>query len=90
MGAVMNQDKLKAVVSELAKDIKTEADLNDLTSQLIKLTVETALNKELDSRLGYEKHAGFPLIFRTHLKRVIILMEVCHAKEKTVLGRVQT
>ena len=57
MGAVMNQDKLKAVVSELAKDIKTEADLSDLTSQLVKLTVETALNKELDSHLGYEKHA---------------------------------
>jgi len=32
MGAVMNQDKLKAVVSELAKDIKTEQDLSDLTS----------------------------------------------------------
>jgi len=37
MGAVMNQDKLKAVVSELAKDIKTEQDLSDLTSQLITL-----------------------------------------------------
>lgn len=57
MGAVMNQDKLKAVVSELAKDIKSEQDLNDLTSQLVKLTVETALNKELDTHLGYEKHA---------------------------------
>lgn len=57
MGAVMSQDKLKAVVSELAKDIKTEQDLSDLTSQLIKLTVETALNKELDSHLGYDKHA---------------------------------
>lgn len=57
MGAVMNQDKLKAIVSELAKDIKTEQDLSDLTSQLIKLTVETALNKELESYLGYEKHA---------------------------------
>jgi len=53
----MNQEKLKAVVSELAKDIKTEQDLSDLTSQLIKLTVETALNKELDSHLGYDKHA---------------------------------
>jgi len=57
MGAVMNQDKLKAVVSELAKDIKTEQALGDLTSQLFKLTVETALNKELDSYLGYEKHS---------------------------------
>jgi len=57
MGAVMNQEKLKAVVSELAKDIKTEQDLSDLTSHFIKLTVETALNKELDSHLGNDKHA---------------------------------
>ncbi len=58
MGITMNQDKLKAIVSELAKDIKTEQDLSDLTSQLIKLTVATALNKDLDNHLGYEKHAS--------------------------------
>ena len=28
-----------------------------LTQQLIKLTVETALNAEMDEHLGYEKHA---------------------------------
>ncbi|MFP5484037.1 MAG: transposase, partial [Gammaproteobacteria bacterium] len=53
----MNQDKLKALVAELAKDIKTEKDLGALTQQLVKLTVETALNAELDEHLGYEKHA---------------------------------
>jgi transposase-like protein len=57
MSAVMNQDKLKALVAELAKDIKTEKDLGTLTQQLVKLTVETALNAELDEHLGYEKHA---------------------------------
>ena len=57
MSAVMNQDKLKALVAELAKDIKTEKDLGALTQQLVKLTVETALNAELDEHLGYEKHA---------------------------------
>ena len=57
MSAVMNQDKLKALVAELAKDIKTEKDLGALTQQLVKLTVETALNAELDAHLGYEKHA---------------------------------
>jgi len=57
MGVAMNQEKLKAVVTELAKDIKTEEDLSDLTSELVKLTVETALNKELDNHLGYERHA---------------------------------
>jgi putative transposase len=57
MSAVMNQDKLNALVAELAKDIKTEKDLGALTQQLVKLTVETALNAELDEHLGYEKHA---------------------------------
>lgn len=57
MSTVMNQDKLKALVAELAKDIKSEKDLGALTQQLVKLTVETALNAELDEHLGYEKHA---------------------------------
>ena len=57
MSAVMEQDRLKALVAELAKDIKTEKDLGALTQQLVKLTVETALNAELDEHLGYEKHA---------------------------------
>jgi len=56
MSAVMNEDKLKALVAELAKDIKTEKDLGALTQQLIKLTVETALSAELDEHLGYDKH----------------------------------
>ena len=34
-----------------------EKDLGTLTQQLIKLTVETALNAEMDEHLGYEKHA---------------------------------
>ncbi|PMU03232.1 transposase, partial [Aeromonas salmonicida] len=38
-------------------DIKSEKDLGTLTQQLIKLTVETALNAEMDEHLGYEKHA---------------------------------
>jgi hypothetical protein len=56
MSAMMNQDKLKALVAELAKDIKTEKDLGALTQQLVKLTVETALNAELGEHLGYDKH----------------------------------
>ncbi len=57
MGKQMDQDKLKALAAELAKDIKSEKDLGTLTQQLIKLTVETALNAEMDEHLGYEKHA---------------------------------
>lgn len=53
----MDQNTLKALAAELAKDIKSEKDLGTLTQQLIKLTVETALNAEMDAHLGYEKHA---------------------------------
>lgn len=57
MGKQMDQDTLKALAAELAKDIKSEKDLGTLTQQLIKLTVETALNAEMDEHLGYQKHA---------------------------------
>lgn len=49
---------MTALAAELAKDIKTEADLNALSRELLKLTVETALNAELTDHLGYEKHAS--------------------------------
>ena len=39
----MERSKLQALAAELAKDIKTEADLNALSRELLKLTVETAL-----------------------------------------------
>jgi putative transposase len=55
-----NQQALQALASELAKGIKTEADLNALSRQLIKLTVETALNAEMSEHLGYDKHTRKP------------------------------
>lgn len=58
MGITMDQDKLKALAAELAKDIKSEKDLGVLTQELVKLTVETALNAELDEHLGYDKHSA--------------------------------
>ena len=58
MGTQVNPEKLKAMAVELAKNIKTWKDLGALTQQLIKLTVETALNAELDKHPGYEKHAS--------------------------------
>lgn len=45
-------------VTELAKHIKTEADLAALSKKLLKLTVEKALNTEMDEHLGYEKHSS--------------------------------
>ncbi len=41
MGKQMDQDKLKALDAELAKDIKSEKDLGTLTQQLIKLALLT-------------------------------------------------
>lgn len=53
----MDEKKLKALAAELAKGIKTEADLNAFSRMLTKLTVETALNAELTEHLGHEKNA---------------------------------
>lgn len=46
------------LVNELAKSIKTEKDLAALSKHLLKLTVERAMNVEMDEHLGYEKHAS--------------------------------
>lgn len=53
----MDDKKLKALAAELAKGLKTEADLNQFSRMLTKLTVETALNAELTDHLGHEKNA---------------------------------
>ena len=53
----MDEKKLKALAAELAKGLKTEADLNAFSRVLTKLTVETALNAELTDHLGHEKDA---------------------------------
>ncbi len=51
----MDDKKLRALAAELAKGLKTEADLNQFSRMLTKLTVETALNAELTDHLGHEK-----------------------------------
>lgn len=59
MGGTMNQEEeadLKAIATKLAKGVKSEQDLGDLTQKLVKLTVETALGAEMEAHLGYEKH----------------------------------
>jgi len=48
----MNHDELKAIAKAAAKNTKTEADLNDFRQMLTKITVETALNAELDEHLS--------------------------------------
>ncbi len=52
----MNKEALEAFAREAAKGIKTEQDLNAFRQILTKVTVEHALNAELDDHLGYEKH----------------------------------
>lgn len=56
MSRMMDQEKLKALAEELAKDLKTPEDLNALSAQLTKITVEAALKAELNNHLGYTKH----------------------------------
>ncbi|GAS61486.1 hypothetical protein NGUA38_00024 [Salmonella enterica] len=52
----MDENKLKALAAELAKSLKTKADLNQFSQMLTKLTVETALNAELTDHPGHEKN----------------------------------
>ncbi len=52
----MKKQELYAIAQAAAKNIKTEHDLNELRSMLTKITIETALNAELDEHLGYDKH----------------------------------
>lgn len=52
---IMDKKSLEAFVREVAKSIKIESDLDDFRKMLTKVTIETALNTELDEHLGYEK-----------------------------------
>ena len=53
----MKDEVMLALAKEFAKNLKTEADLNNFSKALKKLTVETALNAELTEHLGYEKNS---------------------------------
>ena len=52
----MNKEDLQEIAQAAAKNIKTEQDLNAFRQMLTKITVEAALNAELDDHLGYERH----------------------------------
>lgn len=52
----MNKKELEAFAKQAAKGIKSEADLNDFRAMLTKVTVEAALNAELEHHLGYQKN----------------------------------
>ena len=52
----MKQKELEKMALSLAKNIKTEADLSKLPSQLMKMTVEATHSAEMENHLGYSKH----------------------------------
>ena len=52
----MKKKELQAIAQWAAKSIKTEEDLNEFRQMLTKITVEAALNAELDDHLGFDKH----------------------------------
>ena len=52
----MNKKELEAFAKEAAKGIKTPEDLNEFSQMLKKITVEAALNAEMDEHLGYERN----------------------------------
>jgi putative transposase len=52
----MKNKELQAIAQAAAKNIKTEEDLNKFRQMLTKITVEAALNAELDDHLGFDKH----------------------------------
>ena len=52
----MKTEDIQALAAEAAKNIKSEQDLHEFKKVLTKLTLETALNAELDDHLGYDKH----------------------------------
>jgi transposase-like protein len=52
----LDLSQLKDQINRLAKNLKSEKDLGDLTQQLVKMTVEAALGAELEEHLGYAKH----------------------------------
>jgi transposase-like protein len=56
MSTKNEQHPLQSLANELARYVKTEKDLADLSRQLLKMTVETALGAEMEEHLGYGKH----------------------------------
>ena len=57
MSNIINAPVLVTTIQDLARGIKSEADLSSLTRELLKITVEASLNAEMEAHLGYSKHS---------------------------------
>ena len=51
----MDKDELEAMAKQMAKGVKTEADLASVTRTMMKTLIETALKAELSEHLGYDE-----------------------------------
>jgi len=47
---------IEEIGKELAKNVKTQKDVTEITGQLVKIILESALNGEMDGHLGYDKN----------------------------------
>jgi len=54
------QIDIEQLGKELARGVKTQKDLSEITGRLMKAVLESALNAELDEHLGYEKNEKSP------------------------------
>ncbi len=74
----MKTEELQAIAQQAANSIKTEQDLNEFRQMLSKITIEVALNAELDDHLGYSKHEK-----TDSDNRVEMVLPAKHSKLKT-------
>lgn len=51
-----DEDTIRQLAKNIAKDIRTEADLRDFYKLLKKIVVQIALDAELTDHLGYSKN----------------------------------
>jgi transposase-like protein len=49
----LDSAKLQKLAKELAKSVKAQEDLSNLSSMLVKMTVEAALGVEMEGHIGY-------------------------------------
>jgi transposase-like protein len=61
----IDQVKLKAMAAELAKDIKTQADLANLSAMLLKMKVKAALGAEMEHNLGFRQDNNKQVVRKT-------------------------
>jgi len=55
---IADRKKLHEIAKELARGIKSEKNLSDLSREIVKMTVEAALGAEMEEHLGYARHSS--------------------------------